>query len=85
MFFKNKPWKEWKTRKTILVFTIFCACLYTVIGLYMNYNDKIIDSTLTVEVFNFLKWLVVSGGAITIAKTVKGKTNSDADEDYYNE
>lgn len=51
----------------------------------MNYNDKIIDSTLTVEVFGFLKWLVVSGGMITIAKTIKGKTNSDVDEQYYNE
>ena len=81
MFFKNKPWKEWKTRKTILVFTIFC----TITGLYMNFNDKIIDSTLTIEVFGFLKWLVVSGGMITIAKTIKGKTNSDVDEQYYNE
>ena len=46
----------------------------------MNFNDKIIDSTLTIEVFGFLKWLVVSGGMITIAKTIKGKTNSDVDE-----
>ena len=51
----------------------------------MNYNDKMVDGTLTVEVFSFLKWLVASGGAITIAKTVKGKTNSDLDEQYYNE
>lgn len=83
MFFKNKPWKEWKTRKTILVFTIFCACLYTALGLFMNYNDKMIDGTLTSEVFDFLKWLVVSGGAITIAKTIKGNTNSDSDEVHY--
>lgn len=83
--FSNKPWKEWKTRKTTLIFSIFCICLYIGIGIFMGFNDKILDSTLTSEVFGFFKWLVITGCAITIAKVAKGHTNSDSDESNYNE
>ena len=51
----------------------------------MGFNDKILDSTLTSEVFGFFKWLVITGCAITIAKVAKGRTNSDSDESDYNE
>ena len=83
--FSNKPWKEWKTRKATLIFSIFCICLYIGIGIFMGFNDKILDSTLTSEVFGFFKWLVITGCAITIAKVAKGRTNSDSDESDYNE
>lgn len=78
--FKNKPWKEWKTRKATLIFSIFCICLYIVVGIIMGFNDKMLDSTLTSEVFSFFKWLVITGCAITISKVFKGKTNSDSEE-----
>lgn len=71
--FKNKPWKEWKTRKATLVFSIFCICIYILIGVYMGLQDKVLDSTLTTEVFDFFKWLVITGCTITIAKVLKDK------------
>ena len=46
----------------------------------MGFNDKMLDSTLTSEVFSFFKWLVITGCAITISKVFKGKTNSDSEE-----
>lgn len=81
--FKNKPWKEWKTRKLVLTFSIFCICLYVVISIILACYDKYLDSTLTSEVFEFFKWLTITGCAITISKVFKGNTNSDSDEEYF--
>ena len=77
---KNKPWKEWKTRKATLIFSVLCICVYTAVGIVMGFLDHSLDSTLTEQVFNFFKWLVVTGCAITVSKVIKGKTNSDCDE-----
>lgn len=77
---KNKPWKKWKTRKATLIFSIFCICVYIIIGIVMGFYDHTLDSTLTSEVFGFFKWLTVTGCAITIAKVAKGDANSDSDE-----
>lgn len=49
------------------------------LGLSSGYSIQL-DSTLTSEVFDFAKWIVLSGATITVAKTVKGSTNSDEDE-----
>ena len=76
----NKPWKEWKTRKTTLIFSVLLICIYTTIGVLMGFLDKTLDSTLTEQIFSFCKWLVLTGCAITISKVCKGKTNSDCDE-----
>ena len=78
--FKDKPWKKWKTRKLTLMFSVLCVCIYIAIGIVMAYYDKMLDSTLTSEVFDFFKWLTITGCAITVAKVVKGETNSDSDE-----
>ncbi len=76
----NKPWKEWKTRKITLLFSIFCICLYSVIGIVMGFMDKSLDSTLTEQIFSFFKWLTMTGCLITVSKVFKGSTNSDSDE-----
>jgi hypothetical protein len=78
---KNKPWKKWKTRKAILIFSIFCICTYIITDIIMTFYDKPLDSTLTEQVFEFFKWLTLTGCAITIAKVAKGNTNSDSDEE----
>lgn len=80
--FKDKPWKEWKTRKVTLVFSVFCIVLYTILGIIMGFFDKSLDTTLTEEVFSFFKWLVTTGCLITVSKVIKGKTNSDEIERY---
>ena len=76
----NKPWKEWKTRKITLIFSVLCICTYIIIGIVMGFLNKTLDGTLTEQTFSFFKWLVLSGCAITISKVIKGKTNSDCDE-----
>lgn len=81
---KNKPWKEWKTRKTTLIFSVLCICIYISIGIVLGFFDKTLDSTLTEQVFSFFKWLVMTGCFITITKVVKGKTNSDCNETELN-
>lgn len=48
----------------------------------MGFYDKTLDSTLTEQVFDFFKWLVTTGCLITVSKVIKGKTNSDATEEY---
>lgn len=83
--FKNRPWKEWKTRKATLVFSIVGGVIYTIIGIVMGFFDKSIDGTLTEQWFEFLKWVVLSGGMITVSKVMKGKTNSDEIEEYVSE
>lgn len=78
--FKDKPWKEWKTRKITLIGAIISIMIYTSIGLIMGWFGHELDSTLTEQFFSFAKWLVGTGCIITISKVAKGKTNSDNDE-----
>lgn len=78
--------KQWKTRKTVLYTAIAMCVLYTVCNcLFGIVNAEYgtvfsFDSTLTSEWFEFWKWVVISGGSITVAKVMKGNTNSDSDE-----
>ena len=78
-----------KTRNIILFCAILMVLIYTAldilfgfIGMNIQNSYQIFqfDATLTTEWFQFWKWLIVSGAGITIAKTAKGKTNSDDDE-----
>lgn len=78
--FKNKPWKSWKTRKVTLMFSIFAVIAYTVTAIVLTINETPLDATLTEQVFIYFTALPVTGCAITIAKVVKGKSNTDADE-----
>lgn len=81
-----KSVKQWKTRKTVLYTAIVMCVLYTVCNcLFGVLNAQYgmvfsFDSTLTAEWFEFWKWVVISGGSITVAKVMKGNTNSDSDE-----
>ena len=78
--------KQWKTRKTVLYTAIVMCVLYTVCNCLfgiLNVRHGMVfsfDSTLTAEWFEFWKWVVISGGSITVAKVMKGNTNSDGDE-----
>ena len=82
--------KQWKTRKTVLYTAIVMCVLYTVCNclfgiLNVRYGTVFsFDSTLTAEWFEFWKWVVISGGSITVAKVMKGNTNSDSDENTVN-
>lgn len=75
-----------KTRNRMLFVVCTFVIIYTVIEVILAFTSKAqgvalqLDSTLTSEVFSFAKWVVVTGGTITVAKTVKGNTNSDEDE-----
>lgn len=79
----NRPWRAWATRKVVLVSVILFWVLYVVVMILLATLFSVEVSqldTLTEQVFSAGKWLVVSGCAITIAKVVKGKTNSDKTE-----
>ena len=82
----QKSIKQWKTRKTVLYTAILMCVVYTVCNcLFGIVNAEYgtvfsFDSTLTAEWFEFWKWVVISGGSITVAKVMKGNTNSDSDE-----
>ena len=78
--FKDKPWKEWKTRKITLVGVVLAWFIYIVIGVLMGWFGHELDTTLTENIFSSGKWLITTGCAITIAKIFKGKSNSDDDE-----
>lgn len=81
--FNNKPWKEWKTRKTTLVFSIVFVVLYTVIGVVMGFYDKVLDSTLTEQIFEFFKWLTGTGCLITVSNIFRPSQDSlSADEEF---
>jgi hypothetical protein len=82
----SRKWREIKTRNKLL---FVCCCFvitYTLIDIIMGFTSMSLgytaqlDSTLTAQVFDFAKWVVVSGAAITVAKTCKGDTNSDESE-----
>lgn len=93
--FNNKPWAEMKTRKLFLILSVVIILVYIVISLIFSAKEIMIDSALTENVFEFFKWLVMTGCVITVAKVVKGDTNSDdveyihydeiEDEDEYDE
>lgn len=79
---KNKV----KTRNKLLFFAVVFVLLYTVADIVYGFislrymQPAQLDATLTSEVIGFCKWVVTTGAAITITKTVKGSTNSDEDE-----
>lgn len=75
-----------KTRNKILLFAIVFVLVYTILDIVYGFVALMfsipaqLDPTLTTNVFDFSKWLVTTGAAITVTKTLKGRTNSDEDE-----
>lgn len=75
-----------KTRNIILLTAIGMVIAYATADVVFgflhtgDYSVAQFDATLTSEWFGFWKWVVSVGGGITVAKTLKGKTNSDDDE-----
>lgn len=78
--------KKWKTSKTTLFIAIWMCTIYTVVNcIFGIVNTKYgsvfyFDSTQTSEWFEFWKWVVISGGAITVTKIAKTKNNNDMEE-----
>lgn len=76
-----------KTRKAILILSIVMIIGYTIANSILTWTHTeygttfYFDSTQTSEWFDFWKWVVATGTSITVAKVIKGKTNSDNDED----
>jgi len=75
-----------KTRNIILLAAIGMVVFYALADIVFgflhtgDYSVAQFDATLTSEWFSFWKWVVSVGGGITVAKTLKGNTNSDDDE-----
>ena len=77
-----------KTRNIILLCAIVSVIAYALADIVLaylsakasTYSVMQFDSTLTQEWFGFWKWVVTTGATITVAKTLKGKTNSDNEE-----
>jgi small-conductance mechanosensitive channel len=82
----GRKWQKIKTRNKLLLTCCCFVIIYTVVDIVMGFFSLSLgytaqlDSTLTAQVFDFAKWVVVSGAAITVAKTCKGDTNSDESE-----
>ena len=75
----KKRFEAWTTSKTSLYFAIWACIIYTLLNIIFTatHSDLGIamafDSTQTTEWFEFWKWVVISGGSITVAKIVKEK------------
>lgn len=77
-----------KTRKKVLGLAIACVLLILAVNIgglaisAIKQTDNIyqMDSDIVNDVISFFKWTVITGCAVTVAKTAKGKTNSDDDE-----
>ena len=86
---KKKEFSKWKTSKTTLFMAIWACIIYTVVNcLYSILNTNLgmvfsFDPTLTSEWFEFWKWVVISGGTLSIVKVVKQpKKEVNEDEDF---
>lgn len=84
----GKP-KKLKTRNKMLLICCAMVIVYTIIDVVLGFvglstgTQIQLDSTLTSEVFGFAKWVITTGAGITVAKTLKGETNSDETETPY--
>ena len=76
-----------KTRNITLFMAIAMVILYTVTNavfgfLGMKYSTVFyFDPTQTTEWFEFWKWVVISCGGITVAKTLKGSDYSSEESE----
>ena len=84
----GKP-KKLKTRNKMLLICCAMVIVYTIVDVVLGFvglstgTQIQLDSTLTSEVFGFAKWVITTGAGITVAKTLKGETNSDETEVPY--
>lgn len=83
---KHGKKKTVKTRDMMLILCSTLVIIYTIIDIILGFvglktgSQIQLDSTLTTEVFGFAKWVITTGAGITVAKTLKGRTNSDETE-----
>lgn len=83
---KHGKKKTIKTRDMMLILCSTLVIIYTIIDIILGFvglrtgSQIQLDSTLTTEVFGFAKWVITTGAGITVAKTLKGYTNSDETE-----
>ena len=84
---KHGKRKTVKTRDMMLILCSVLVIIYTIIDIILGFvglktgSQIQLDSTLTTEVFGFAKWVITTGAGITVAKTLKGRTNSDETEE----
>ena len=84
---KHGKRKTVTTRDMMLILCSILVIIYTIIDIILGFvglktgSQIQLDSTLTTEVFGFAKWVITTGAGITIAKTLKGRTNSDETEE----
>ena len=84
---KHGKRKTVKTRDMMLILCSVLVIIYTIIDIILGFvglktgSQIQLDSTLTTEVFGFAKWVIMTGAGITVAKTLKGRTNSDETEE----
>lgn len=78
-----------RTRNKVLFFAIAFVTAYVAVGIVYGFValrsglDAQLDATLTSEVVGFAKWIVTTGAAITITKTVKGEeTKKESPEEF---
>lgn len=60
----------WSTSKKSLYFALLAFVGYTVVNLIMNWKGMSVDDTLTDNVFDLLKTIVIASGALGGAKKV---------------
>lgn len=63
-------------------YAILGMTLYMIAGtIYTFRTGGMLDSTITVEWFGAMRWVVGLGGTITVAQLVKNKPNKDQSDD----
>lgn len=77
-----------KTRNTMLILASCLVIFYTIVDIVLAFyslrtgSSYQLDSTLTTQIFDYAKWLCGGSAVITVAKTLKGRTNHDEDEPF---
>ena len=64
----------------MLILSIEMVVVFTIAIFIFSFLDKLVPDILIEKYFEFWIFVATSSGAITIAKVVKGKTNSDKEE-----
>lgn len=75
-FFANKPWRAWVTRKFAFVYSLIFGTILIIVAAIAMFMG--IDSASFLDVaLSFPQWVVTTGAAITIIKTVKSKNGDE--------
>ena len=77
-----KKISTWSTRKKTMWFAIFGMVLYASISvIYTLVSGGYLDSVLTQEWFEAMKWVVATGGGLSAITLIKGEPTNELDEE----